>query len=187
MIPETIRQPHWNNDVDWLYIQGLSKAIESVPINYIRECSRKRKFHLERIFSYELYYRWSRLLERKQENPEHLFLNAELVKHYDEMRDYKFPDLVLHGDYINREKQYIICEIKSSRNQITEDALKKDLESLQNGIWRLLYKCGVFIYLGNNSTKMVSRLRTILQTFENYVGNIIFIGVNCGVPHYEIL
>ena len=73
-------------------------------------------------------------------------LNAELTKHYDKLNRYKFPDLVLHGNYANREKQYLICEIKSSRNQIKGNALKKDMESLYGGVIELGYHCGIFIF-----------------------------------------
>lgn len=187
MITENYRQQCWT-DADWLYIQGLSKAIEKVPTKYIRECEGKRKFHLERVFSYELYYRWARLLNNKQENPEKLMLNAELSKHYNEMNKYKFPDMVLHGNYANRAKQYIICEIKSSRNPIKDNPLKKDVESLYGGVRELNYHCGVFIYLGSRVNKIIPKIRSLLQAYENYeTGRYLFIGVNCGTPHYEIL
>lgn len=187
MITENYRQEFWS-DTDWVYIQGLSEAIEKVPTNYIRECNDKKRFHLERVFSYELYYRWSRLLNNSKKNPEKVFLNAELVKHYDHSKQYKFPDMVLHGDYTNCEKQFIICEIKSSRNQIDNDSLKKDVESLFEGVKGLSYHCAVFIYLGDRVNNIISKLRNYLQVYENYErGRYLFIGVNCCAPHYEIL
>lgn len=187
MIPEIYRQKCWT-DTDWVYIQGLSKAIDKVPINYIRECNKKKQFHLERVFSYELYYRWSRLLTYRKKNPEKVFLNAELVKHYDNSKQFKFPDMVLHGDYTNREKQFIICEIKSSRNSIAKNSLEKDIESLVEGILGLGYHCAVFIYLGCRVNHIISKLRGYLQNNENYeAGKYLFIGVNGGAPHYEIL
>lgn len=187
MIEDNLRQPCWN-DTDWLYVQVLSSAIESVRPKYVRECIGKRKFHLERVFSYELYYKWQRLLTHKKNNPEKLMLNAELTKHYDKLNRYKFPDLVLHGNYANREKQYLICEIKSSRNQIKGNALKKDVESLYGGVIELGYHCGIFIYLGSKVTNIVSRIRNVLHDFANYEeGRYLFIGVNGIAPHYEIL
>lgn len=187
MISEIYRQQCWT-DTDWVYIQGLSEAIDNVPINYIRECNEKKQFHLERVFSYELYYRWSRLLNNRNKNPEKVFLNAELVKHYDNSKKFKFPDMVLHGDYTNREKQFIICEIKSSRNQIKDISLKKDVESLCEGVIGLEYHCAVFIYLGNRVDAIISKVRGILHSNENYEeGKYLFVGVNGGAPHYEIL
>ncbi|MBR6885565.1 MAG: hypothetical protein IKN01_07650 [Prevotella sp.] len=187
MIPEIYRQSCWT-DTDWLYIQGLTKAIDNVPQKYICECDGERRFHLERVFSYELYYRWAKLLNFRQENPERLMLNAELSKHYYDMDKYKFPDMVLHGNYTNRDKQFIICEIKSSRNSIKENSLKKDVESLFGGVRELNYHCGVFIYLGNRVNKIILKIRSLFQSYENYEGGkYLFIGVNGGTPHYEII
>lgn len=190
MISEDYRQHCWSN-TDWLYIQGLSKAIDKVPKSYIREKEGKRKFgkyHLERIFSYELYYRWTKMLNYKSENPEKLFLNAELTKHYNDKKECKFPDMVLHGNFTNCDKQFIICEIKSSRNYIKNDSLKKDVESLYKGVKNLCYHCGAFIYIGDSVNNIISRLRSLLYAYENYEkGKYLFIGVNCGKPHYEIL
>ena len=186
MISENYRQESWT-ETDWLYIQGLSEAIEEVTKNYIIECT-KKQFHLERVFSYELYYRWTKILHNRNKNPEKVFLNAELIKHYDNTNFYKFPDMVLHGSYINSEKQFIICEIKSSRNRIDSDSLKKDVESLYKGVKELTYHCAVFIYLGNRVKNIISRLRGYLYAYENYKkGSYLFIGVGCGAPHYEIL
>lgn len=187
MIPNECRQQCWT-DTDWLYIQVLSEAIENVPKEYIQECNGKRRFHLERVFSYELYYRWTKLLNNRDNNPDKVFLNAELVKHYDNSKQYKFPDMVLHGSYDKRDKQFIICEIKSSRNQIKDSSLKKDLASLYEGVKSLGYHCGVFIYLGNRMNSIISKLRDYLDATGNKdEGKYLFIGVNCGNPHYEIL
>lgn len=190
MISEDYRQQCWS-DTDWLYIQGLSKAIDNIPNSYIREKIGKRKFgrfHLERVFSYELYYRWTKILRKTSENPEKLFLNAELSKHYDDKKECKFPDVVLHGDFTNCNKQFIICEIKSSRNYIKSNPLKKDVESLYRGVKNLCYHCGAFIYIGDSVDNIIFRIRSLLHAYENYEeGRYLFIGVNCDAHHYEIL
>ena len=187
MISENYRQKCWS-DTDWLYIQGLSKAVDKVSPKYIREYGLKGKFHLERVFSYELYYRWAKILNKRRDNPERLILNAELSKHYFDMGKFKFPDMVLHGDYTNREKQFIICEIKSSRNTIKNNSLKKDAESLYGGVNELNYHCGVFVYLGSRFVNTIRKLRSLLKTYDNYKkGRYLFIGVDSGKSHYEIL
>ena len=187
MITDNYRQQCWT-DTDWIYIQGLTKAIDNVPKKYIRECDDKMRFHLERVFSYELYYRWSKLLNHRNENPEKLMLNAELSKHYYEMNNFKFPDMVLHGNYAGKNKQFIICEIKSSRYQIQDKSLKKDVESLYKGVHELHYHCGVFIYLGDYVNNIINKLRHHLMSFTNAEeGKFLFIGVNCGASYYEIL
>lgn len=156
-----MRLPIWD-DTDWTYIKGLSRALESISQKYIYDTD-KKKYHIERIFSYELYHKWSNFLRKKNANPEKLMLNAELSKHYDEVNDVKFPDLVLHGDFTNTKKQYIICEIKSSRNYVPDDALEKDIESLLNGMNKLGYHCGIFVYLGGEKSVIVKRLREIVR------------------------
>ncbi|MCH5310700.1 MAG: hypothetical protein J1E57_01880 [Prevotella sp.] len=186
MIPDRIRQHDWNN-LDWHYIQGLSKAVEAVREEYIYE--KKERYHIERVFAYELYYNWKTILSEESENPEKLLLNGELTKHYYNEK-YGFPDMVLHGDYTKNDKQFIICEIKSSRNSIEYDKLIKDLKSLAFGIKELHYHCGVFVYLGVDIDPMLDKLRCILQSKElrQIVENkILFIGIDGKTPHYELL
>lgn len=188
MIPESLRQKCWNDTV-WLYIKVLSKAIEEVPVNYrYYDDKSSIRYHMERVFSYELYYRWATILNNNhEENPEKLILNAELSKHYDKDERVKFPDMVLHGDYTNTDKQLVICEIKSGRNYIKTDSFKKDMDSLVKGINKLSYKCGAFIYVGNNEKVIIKKLRAILQTLNYDERRIIFIGANGVDTYYEIL
>lgn len=180
----------WDNKT-WNHIKELSNAIESVPNNYVRNCDKggDGRFHVERVFAYELYYRWKRLLYPNEDTPQDLLLNAELTKHYYTLEHYGFPDLLLHGGYNVNDKQFIICEIKSSRIKPDESALEKDMKSLRDGINVLLFKCGVFIYLGTDITDMISRLRNILQNIDfNDKKKIIFVGVDgSNTPQYDIL
>jgi len=187
MISERIKIEGGWDDLTWKYIQGFSSALELVPIYYIYNEDEKT-FHLEHVFAYELYYRWKVILSNYIDNPEALMLNAELTKHYHEIERYKFPDMVLHGNYSKEDKQFVICEIKSTKNRIEDEYLIKDMESLKRGIRDLHYKCGLFIYLGNNFQYMIEKLRGILSSFDNPIGRkIIFVGVNCELPHYELL
>ena len=191
MIPDSIKMlGSWDNKT-WNHIKELSNAIESVPNNYVRNCDKggDGRFHVERVFAYELYYRWKRLLYPNEDTPQDLLLNAELTKHYYTLEHYGFPDLLLHGGYNVNDKQFIICEIKSSRIKPDESALEKDMKSLRDGINVLLFKCGVFIYLGTDITDMISRLRNILQNIDfNDKKKIIFVGVDgSNTPQYDIL
>lgn len=189
MIPDNIRSKEWN-DMDWSYIKGMSAAIEKVRKDYIRNKG-DNKFHLEHVFAYELYYKWKVVLKQRGGNPAKLILNGELVKHYCMTSNYKFPDMVLHKSYKNNDEdeyQCIICEIKSSRNRILNNELKKDLLSLSGGINELSFKCGVFIYLGDNLKRMLNRLRKIMQELDIDANmKLLFIGVNGYKYHYEIL
>ena len=191
MIPESLKKlGHWD-DKTWNHIEELSNAIESVPNNYVYNCDNggDGRFHVERVFAYELYYRWKRLLFPNEDIPQDLLLNAELTKHYHTLEHYGFPDLLLHGGYNVNDKQFIICEIKSSRTDPDEQALEKDMKSLRDGINVLSFKCGVFIYLGVDTTYMISRLRNILQEIDfNDRKKIIFVGVDGrNSAQYDIL
>lgn len=185
MIDDSMRLPIWD-DTDWTYIKGLSQSIDSISLKYIYDSDNK-KYHIERIFSYELYHKWSNYLRKKNVNPEKLMLNAELSKHYDD-KDNNFPDMVLHGDYTDYSKQFIICEIKSSRNYVNNEALCKDMKSLSSGIIKLGYHCGVFIYLGGEKSQIRTRLRKILNELKiKNLGILLVIVDKSGVINYNIL
>lgn len=187
MIPDDLRQDYWD-DTDWLYIRGLSTAIEKVHKRYVITQVDYKPFHLEHTFAYELYYKWKVVLRGKGGNPQRLLLNGELTKHYCTTSSYRFPDIVLHKHYNNSNYQCIICEIKSSRNRILTKHLTKDIESLYGGITDLQYKCGVFIYLGNKTSNLISRLRKIIQEL-GYTDSkkILFVGLNGTDYNYVIL
>jgi len=187
MIPEKYKN-NWDK-ATWHEITIFSNSVEAVNKHFIRNCKEEGGddcFHVERVFAYELYYKWKKLLEA---NESQLMLNGEITKHYYVLEKYGFPDMVLHGGQNDNKNQFIICEIKSSRNTIADGALKKDMESLRDGINVLSYKCGVFIYLGDDSDAFVSRLTPILDKFENKVnGKILFVGVNgYKEPYYTVL
>ena len=170
MILENYKQQCWS-DTDWLYIQGLTKAIEDMSILYIRNNEEDdKRFHVEHVFAYELYHLWKDVL--KKENPNSLMLNGELTKHY----------------YCLENYQCIICEIKSSRNHVNNDALMKDMKSLKAGIESLGYKCGVFIYLGDDTLCMISKIKQILTMLEFITQKrVLFVGINGEKTVYEII
>lgn len=188
MIPESLKIEGGWEDNDWFYICGLSIAIENVHKRYIVTQTDDKPFHLEHTFAYELYYKWKMVLRRRGGNPQRLLLNGELTKHYCKTSCYRFPDIVLHKHYNNYDYQCIICEIKSSRNRILTKNLIKDIESLYGGIIDLKYKCGFFIYIGNKTSDMISRLRKIIKEL-GYTDSkkIIFVGLNGIDYNYVIL
>jgi hypothetical protein len=190
MIPDSLKQHCWD-DNDWFYICSLSKAIEAVNRKYICVLKDEKIFHLEHVFAYELYSKWKGVLSRRGGNPQKLLLNGELIKHYCRMSSFRFPDLVLHKNYekkVLNSYQCIICEIKSSRHNISTKALRKDIISLYGGTTELSYKCGVFIFLGDNASKMVTRLRRNIQILGiDTEKKIIFMGIDGKKYHYEIL
>lgn len=179
-------QENWKDRI-WLYVEGLSKAIESVKSNYVYNNTEKQ-FHLERVFAYELYYQWKKLLNKRGENPEKLMLNAELSKFYHNKKcdkKYRFPDMVLHGNYDDKKRQFIICEIKSTKNPISTSTLQKDIDSLIDGMDKLEYHFSVFIYVGNKWENTAKRMRQLVP--DGQAKRILFIGVDGKKNHYELL
>ena len=163
------------SEPDSTYIKGLSESIESISQEYIWDKDNK-KYHIERVFSYELYHKWRQILKKGKSNPENLMLNAELTKHYDD-KDNKFPDMVLHGDYTDHSKQFIICEIKSSRNYVNYNSLRKDIKSLSDGIIKLGYHCGAFIYLGGKKSQIHKRIIKIMNELKLFDIGILLVKV----------
>lgn len=133
------------------------KSIKEVSPRYIRykedvlqiekqNNDEKYKEHVERVFAYELYHRWSNKLHNlPKKKKQGLMINAELTKSrkicFDGLKnendginihqehDKFYPDLVLHrgqDDYTGHE---IICEIKKYSNS-NNDEFTKDLERL---------------------------------------------------------
>ena len=87
--------------------------------------------HVERVFAYELYHRWSC---RLYGNKEGLIVNGEIAKNlkwffgngFDDNGKQKYPDLVLHKGP-TRDEQMIVCEIKRKENLrqgIVDDLIK---------------------------------------------------------------
>ena len=174
MIDESLISSNWHYPEN-LYIKGLCESIESISQEYIWDNDNK-KYHIERVFSYELYHKWRQNLKNGKSNPENLMLNAELTKHYDDKGN-KFPDMVLHGDYTDHSKQFIICEIKSSRNYVNYDALRKDIKSLADGIIKLGYHCGAFIYLGGKKSQIHKRIIKIMNEMNLIETEILLVKV----------
>lgn len=110
--------------------------------------------HLERVFAYELYYQWRKLMDYSSSN---LTLNGEISKNvYDEIpkepKSY-FPDMVLHKGQGNKDEQMIVCEIKR-KHSFNSGKFKEDIKKL---LWYVdkerfsaPFECGVFILAGSN-------------------------------------
>lgn len=117
---------------------------------------------LERVFAYEFYHQWRKILEKTDLC---VFLNGEISKRVkDDLVRKKgttlFPDIVLHGGQDNDNNQLIVCEIKRKEG-ITKDSFKLDLQNLTKYLsneffTRNPFKCGVFILVGDTMDKLRS-------------------------------
>lgn len=157
--------------------------------------------HVERVFAYELYHRWScRLFGNK----EGLIVNGEIAKNlkwffgngFDDNGKQKYPDLVLHKGP-TRDEQMIVCEIKRKENirqGITDDLIK--LYRFTNVVKESVkyhcdpYKCGVFIVTNVEKSEVKSikkKNSTIYKKDKDYDEEIRRLIVNNLTPSLPFL
>lgn len=149
---------------------NLLKAILNVKPIYIDryQISAER---LERVFAYELYYQWSKIIDRfnkKRELGDEYILNGETEKtmtHFEENpeKSRTYPDLVLHKSIDKAKGQAIVCEIKRKGN-FTKGGLENDINKLRKFVCNLqneyTFGFGVFILSGD-------KMKTILENMNS--------------------
>lgn len=159
-------------DIDCL--EKLFQAIVAVDERYIKYGSFSEELKdfetenpLERVFTYELYHQWRKLIEGEKD----LVLNGEIIKCTSNSKKY-YPDFVLHGGQENCEYQEIVCEVKRFCS-LSQSNMIQDLQKLliftdsenADATFNHPFKFGVFIVIG-------CELKTILKmldgTAENY-------------------
>lgn len=148
--------------------------------------------HTERVFAYELYHQWSCLLKGTDWK-----INAELRKNIewfyseddgtslsentsnnnDSSND--FPDMVLHKSQKDNA-QLIVCEIKRENrinydivkdlNRIYKFTLKKDKTNKEEKDYYQSFKCGVFLVINANFSKIIEAIRT---NYSNFVFKVV--------------
>lgn len=165
----------------------LGIAIRRVTNDYcVWENNNQLQQKGERVFAYELYYQFKRLLNGV--NNINLRLDGEIDKNFNENMDYcgveenllrlrndrylrnqtKFsPDLVLHLAQNDRmqNNQSLIIEIKTKK--VRNGELAKDLVKLNHYIWRLNFQYAVFISVNTNFNELKRQIRNI---FINQAG-----------------
>ena len=171
---------------NWLFraISLVGKKYLNYMISYGSE--KEKQFHMERVFAYELYRQWANILESECNEP--LVLNAELDKiiaepiqlgddegdaKMEEIR--KYPDLVLHNDQGNDNKQKIICEIKRNTDtQLSGSAIFADLYKLTCYMDKEKFctgndpfDYGVFILLNGNLEQIKDIKKSKIKVGEN--------------------
>lgn len=145
------------------HIELMLSAIANVSKEYLwykitTNDDEIEKEQLERVFAYEFYYQWRKLLDAFSCT---LFLNGEVSK---QVRDeiykkkqnaIKYPDIVLHAgqDNFDEEFQIIVCEIKRKEG-FKEETFRKDLSSIMSyldkeNFNRAPFQCGVLLIVGD--------------------------------------
>lgn len=165
----------------------------SNPSEVIRE-------HLERVFAYEFYHQWRKILESIGCK---LYLNGEISKKIKEDMERDnvstlFPDIVLHGGQQCEKKRFqlLACEIKRKEG-FGKTKFKEDILSLINYISddyfiKKPFQCGIFILVGDTldpikSKGCIDEIRSIVKINE-YSKKIICVSYNCedDTPNIQI-
>lgn len=171
------------------YLNDLKMAFDKVnkgsysqyALQYVPEegeIGSLKKQEIERVFSYELYFEWRKIIEKETIRYKNLQLNGEVSKphllylqeniEFDDfgLHNYspnKFsfvPDLTLHKsqESINYEDQIMVIEIKTDRNPSIYDIGK-----LLNLVDRYNFQSGVFLTINNS----IEELKTnIIDSFN---------------------
>ena len=187
-------------DVVELHLRNLLEAIDNVKKEYAvyalnhlpipeQYANNDLIMHTERVFAYELYYQWSKIIDKRT-----WVINAEVRKYLEwfsnnynyqainlkadrkiETYSWNFPDLVLHKGQ-NKNCQMIACEIKRI-DRLKVDFVK-DIETLywltrselsdksNSGEVLEPYRSGVLILLNGNFEDLKLIVRDSRKTFK---------------------
>lgn len=152
-------------------LYSLFEAIIQVRRFYY-EFNSAKKTRLERIFAYELYHKWSMLLDEKYETDANGYrkyiLNAETGKnlnYFDKKQEgTKYPDMVLHRSMEEPNGQCIVCEFKRQDN-FRKDSFKEDLDKLYTFVCEKKngynFGHGIFVLINGTILAILKKLELI--------------------------
>lgn len=147
------------NKEDCPYIEDFLNAIESVgKLYYHFKHGDGEEKYPERIFAYEVYHQFRKIMEQPHSSYEGIYLNGEQLKlpEYAEIARKCTPDLILHRNLISTENedQLFICEIKMNGN----NEAMSDLEKF-NEMAGLNFQHYIFLYGGVLFKDMYDQIR----------------------------
>jgi len=166
-----------------VFLKDLFTAILNVEDNYYAYSTKhlngsyQQQEQLERVFAYELYHQWSKLLERynKKNKNDKRVINGEVGKKLDFCN--VFPDMILHKGQEDIHNQEIAIEIKR-KISLSEENLLNDLEKLSDMLTEgklsdcaTPFKYSVFILIGGNESDIT---RILKQEKINNINDNIF-------------
>lgn len=152
-------------------LQALFESVLKVKTLYY-SFGGKNKSRLERIFAYELYHQWSKIIEEKYPednlgNREYL-INAETgknIKCFDKNKiGNKYPDMVLHKSMDEPTDQGIVCEFKRIDN-FRIDSFRNDLEKLEEFVCgkenEYKFRYGFFLLINGTITSLLKKIEEL--------------------------
>lgn len=144
-----------------LHIDDFIKALIEVDGFYYTYTTQKKvKKYPERVFAYELYHQFRKIMEKKPEKYQSIYLNGEQQKSKQVVEDLEkcAPDLVLHDCIydVRPDGQFWACEIKMKGNP---DAMS-DFDKFYR-MEVLGFKRYIFLYAGVTFEEMAEEIRKL--------------------------
>ena len=144
-----------------LHIDDFISALLNVDEFYYTYTTRKQETkYPERVFAYELYHQFRKIMEKKPEKYQGIFLNGEQQKSKQVVEDLEkcAPDLVLHDCIyeVRPDGQFWLCEIKMKDNPKAMSDLEKFYKMEVLG-----FQCYIFLYAGVTFEEMAKEIREI--------------------------
>lgn len=144
-----------------LHLDDFIKALIEVDGFYYTYTTQKKvKKYPERVFAYELYHQFRKIMEKKPEKYQSIYLNGEQQKSKQVVEDLEkcAPDLVLHNCIydVRPDGQFWACEIKMKNNPEAMSDFEKFYRMEVLG-----FQCYIFLYAGVTFEEMAEEIRKI--------------------------
>lgn len=144
-----------------LHIDDFISALLEVEEFYYTYTTQKQvKKYPERVFAYELYHQFRKIMEKNPEKYQSIYLNGEQQKSKQVVEDLEkcAPDLVLHDCIydVRPDGQFWACEIKMKGNP---DAMS-DFDKFYR-MEVLGFKCYIFLFAGVTFEEMAEEIRKL--------------------------
>lgn len=144
-----------------LHLDDFIKALIEVDGFYYTYTTQKKvKKYPERVFAYELYHQFRKIMEKNPEKYQSIYLNGEQQKSKQVVEDLEkcAPDLVLHDCIydVRPDGQFWACEIKMKGNP---DAMS-DFDKFYR-MEVLGFKCYIFLFAGVTFEEMAEEIRKL--------------------------
>lgn len=149
------------NDDKFKYVNDFISALQEVDEMYYTYAKKNNKNkYPERVFAYELYHQFRKIMESKSSEFSGVYLNGEQTKSKEVVDELErcAPDLVLHKCIyeVDPDKQLWLCEIKMKGNP----KVMSDLNKFSK-MDKLKFQCYVFLYADVKFAEMVDEIRKI--------------------------
>jgi len=146
-----------------LHIDDFICALLNVDEFYYTYTTQKQETkYPERVFAYELYHQFRKIMEKKPEKYQGIYLNGEQQKSRQVVKNLEkcAPDLVLHDCIykVRPDGQFWLCEIKMKDNS----KAMSDFEKF-NKMAELGFQCYIFLYAGVSFEEMAEEIRKIKE------------------------